>query len=181
MLIVAGGTAQAQRGPKARKANRKAAVIKRKNVRVIKRVQRNRVVVVKKRRGRTITALPKAALAVRYNKLNYHFHAGRYYRPSASKFILVIPPRGLRIKTLPPGTHRFMWKKRAYHYHLGVYYVQQGEQYETADAEEGMIVPNLPEDLVHEVTLDGKSYAELDGVLYQKVDGGYQVIAELED
>ncbi len=48
-----------------------------------------------------------------------------------------------------------MWRSRAYYYHSGVYYVEAGEEFETVAAEEGMIVPNLPEDLIEEVSIDG--------------------------
>jgi len=187
ILIIVGGAVQGQTGYHKRSLKTEKRVTPHHNhhhnkkLRATKRYKRSRVVVVKKRRGRTLSVLPKGVVKIHHNKLDYHYHAGRFYRPNASRYAVIIPPRGLRIKSLSPKAHRFMWKNRNYFYHYGTYYIKKDQDFESVRAEEGMIVPSLPSELVEEISIDDQNYFELDNVIYQRVEEGYKVVGELED
>ncbi len=182
LLIIVSGTVQAQRGnhPQPHKAEKRAAVHQHHYIRAIKRYNKSRIVVVKKRRGRTISVLPNGARRVHYNQVDYHFHSGRFYRAQTKRYTVVLPPRGLRITMLPANSQRLVWNKQAYFYNAGTYYTQQEEEYVVAAAEEGMVVTELPDDLIEEVKINEQTYYELDNILYQKIEAGYKVIGESE-
>lgn len=180
VFILAGGSLQAQRHHQ-HKADRRVAVRQKKKARAIRRYNRNKVVVVKKRRGRVLTVVPKGAVIYSHKNIAYHYHAGKFYRPHSNRFAMVIPPRGIRVRTLPSKAYRFNWRGKPYFYFSGVFYVQSGQEYETAEVEEGMRVPILPEYLVEEVQIDNKDYYAVDNVLYRSVEEDYEVVGELSD
>lgn len=164
-----------------RPKNKKRAVVHRhKKVQAAKRFKRNRVVVVRPRRVRTVTVVPKGAVNIHFNKVDYHFHSGRYYRKHTTGFIAIAPPIGLRTRVLPKNNYRFTWRNRPYFYHSGVFYVYKGEEYEVSASEVGMVVPDLPEDLIEEVKIEDQTYYSLEGNLYKKHENGYEVIGQLE-
>jgi len=149
------------------------------------RYPRNKVVVVKRRNVRTIPNLGAGYVTVVHRGRNYYYHGGRYYNQFNNGYTVIAAPRGLRIKFLPVGNRRILIGSVPHYYYMGTYYRAQGNEYEAVEPTVGTVVPELPEDNVEEVTIDGQSYLEYDNILYKTVvtNSGlqYEVVGKLDD
>lgn len=144
------------------------------------RFHRNKVLVVKKRRGRVIHVLPAGHVHYVHKKNNYYFHDGFFYRPAGKTYVLVPSPFGLRVKTLPANHHKILIASKPHFYYRGTYYLASGNEYEVVEPTVGAVVPDLPEENVELVTIDGKQYHEYDGFLYESSAKGYELVGKLE-
>lgn len=73
--------------------------------------------------GHVIPALPPGHRVVRHRGTHFYFHAGVWYRPSGTRFVVVMPPVGVVLPVLPPY-HSIIWVHGSpYYYAAGVYYV----------------------------------------------------------
>ncbi len=68
---------------------------------------------------------------------------------------------------------------------MGTYYREVGSEYEAVEPVVGTIVPELPEDNVDEITIDGQTYYEYDDMLYKAIVTStgieYEVVGKLGD
>ncbi len=78
-------------------------------------------------RGHVIPALPPGHHVLPYHGVNYHFHAGVWYRPYGSHFTVVLPPIGLVVPILPPFYTTIWVGSVPYYYAGGVYYTWRPE------------------------------------------------------
>jgi len=76
-------------------------------------------------RGHAVPALPRGYRVVPYRGSNYYFHAGVWYRPSGSRFVVVFPPVGLIVPVLPPFYTTIVIGGVPYYYADGIYYLWQ--------------------------------------------------------
>jgi hypothetical protein len=98
---------------------------------------------------------------------------------------LIVAPRGLRVGFLPLGNRSLLIHNIPHYYYAGTYYRAVGNEYEVVQPSIGTVVPELPEDNVEEITIDGQSYLEYDDVLYKTVVTTtgiqYEVVGRLDD
>lgn len=74
-------------------------------------------------RGHIVHELPRDAYVSRWRGTPYHFHAGVWYRPARSHWVVVMPPPGLVVPYLPPFYTTIWIGGAPYYYANGVYYV----------------------------------------------------------
>ncbi len=129
---------------------------------------------------RTIKRLPSGTRAVVYRNRNYYPVRGMYYVSSKGVYVRTFPPVGFRIRTLAVVPVRVVVRNRPFWYAQGVFYVKQNQEYVVTETPIGAVVPDLPED-AEEIDFSGLSAYELNDVIYQEVDAGYEVIDLLED
>jgi hypothetical protein len=79
-------------------------------------------------RDYAIKVLPPAHRVVPYRGSKYYFHGGVWYRPSGTRFVVVVPPVGLIVPFLPPFYTTLWVGGLPYYYAGGVYYVWHPEQ-----------------------------------------------------
>jgi hypothetical protein len=79
-------------------------------------------------RGDAVKILPRDHRVVPYRGTRYYFHGGVWYRPSGTRFVVVVPPVGLIVPFLPPFYTTLWVGGLPYYYAAGVYYVWQPEQ-----------------------------------------------------
>lgn len=155
----------------------------RKTVRVHK-YPRNKVVVVKHRRVHTIAVLPAGYTTIYFKKRDYFHHNGYFYSLVGSNYTVIVPPVGLRVRMLPVGHKKILVAGVPHYYCMGAYYKQADSEYEIVNPPVGAVVADLPENNVDEITIDGQSYYELDGMVYKTVDTNtgpqYEVVGKLE-
>lgn len=72
--------------------------------------------------GLFVDRLPRDRIVVRHHDDHYFFDAGIWYRPSGSRFVVVVPPIGLRVSILPPFYTTLWVGGLPYYYADGVYY-----------------------------------------------------------
>ncbi|MFI3306231.1 MAG: DUF6515 family protein [Rikenellaceae bacterium] len=152
-------------------------------------VTRNRVpsraIVVNRPAVKSVRTIRSSHATIRHNGVLLHISKGKFYRQVNSKYILSMPPIGVRVKTLPSSRVLFRYDNRPYYCYGGVIYrkIDSGE-YEVASPKEGMIVPELPETGVTELSIDDKIYYEYDEILYKAVPTKrgvqYEVIENLK-
>lgn len=78
--------------------------------------------------NQVVRTLPPAYRVVPYGGTRYYYHDGVWYRPSGSRFVVVLPPVGLVVPFLPPFYTTIWVGGLPYYYAGGVYYVWQPEQ-----------------------------------------------------
>jgi len=79
-------------------------------------------------RGHVVEVLPDRHYAVPHHGVNYHYHAGVWYRPSGVRFVVALPPVGVVVPLLPPF-YTTIWVSGApYYYAGGVYYTWRPEE-----------------------------------------------------
>lgn len=146
---------------------------------------RTNLTIVRKRNVRVVQALPTGYSTIGFGGRNFFFHGGRYYNYVGNSYSMIAPPFGLRIRVLPVGYRRIFIGPIPHFYYGGVYYRQVGDEYETVQPAVGTIVPELPQDDIEEVTIDGQTLYEVDNILYKSVvtnDGNqYEVVGTLKD
>jgi hypothetical protein len=76
--------------------------------------------------GYVVPALPPGSLSVRFDGGTYFFHAGVWFRPSGTRFVVVLPPIGIVVPLLPPGYVSLWVGSSLYYYANGVYYAPDG-------------------------------------------------------
>ena len=72
--------------------------------------------------GFSVSVLPVGNIGVRFGRGRYFFHAGVWYRPGPSGFIVVRPPFGIIVPVLPLGYSTLWLGNRPYYYANDVYY-----------------------------------------------------------
>jgi hypothetical protein len=72
--------------------------------------------------------LPPAHRVVPHRGTKYYFHDGAWYRPSGSRFVVVLPPVGVVIPFLPPYYTTIWVGSVPYYYAGGVYYTWRPEE-----------------------------------------------------
>jgi hypothetical protein len=97
-------------------------------------------------RGYVAPALPPGHRVIPYRGQNYYFHGGVWYRPSGTRYIVVLPPVGLYVPFLPPYYTNIWIGGLPYYYAGGVYYTWRPEQrgYVVAEAPPVSEVSELP-------------------------------------
>ncbi len=145
---------------------------------------RTKVVVVKPR-VRVVNVLPVNHTRIVYRNRPYYYQGGRYYHYVNNSYTIIAPPRGIRIGFLPVGYRRVMVGNVSNYYYMGTYYRPIGNEYEAFDPNVGTIVPDLPEDNVEEVIIDGQVYYECNDILYKAISTNngteYEVVGKLND
>jgi hypothetical protein len=189
-MIISGNELLAQRhpdnrrGPVVAKPKQKPPV-KRATVVRVNKYPRNKVVVVKPRRARSITVLPAGHTVVAFKGKNFYYHSGYYYNHVGNGYTVIAPPVGVRIRVLPPVHTRIIVQSVPFIYSLGVFYREVENEYEVVDPPIGAVIPDLPLEDVEEVTIDGQKYLECNGVLYKtrSTENGlqYEVVGKVED
>jgi hypothetical protein len=148
------------------------------------RYARNKVVVVKHRKVRTVKTLPTGYKTIVHNKVNYHQHNGTFYRTINGAYTVAFPPRGLRIKLLPKGHKKFLIAGINHFYYKGIYYKQVDNNYEVIEPPVGTVVSELPQDDIEVVTIDGQQLFEINGTLYKTIGTpenlNYEVVGNIE-
>lgn len=138
------------------------------------RIHRSRVpsraVVVNRPAVKSVRTIRPNHATIRYNGVLLHISNGKFYRNVNSRYILSMPPMGVRVKTLPSSRVLFRYANRPYYCYGGVIYrkIDSGE-YEVVAPKVGMIVPELPEAGVTELSVDDKIYYEYDDIIYKAV------------
>ncbi len=175
----------AQRHPHHRAHRRADRVTVVKRTHVHPRYPRTRVVVVRSRRVRTVAVMPAGHVTYVVRGRNYYYANGFYHAHVNNVYTVVAPPVGVRIRILPVGYRRIVIAGAPHFYYQGAYYRQVGEEYETVEPTIGTLVPELPEDNVDEVTIDGETYYEFDDRLYKAkvtTEGTqYEMVGKLDD
>jgi hypothetical protein len=146
--------------------------------------KKNRVVV-KPRSFRPCGTLPIGYSTIVFRGKKHFYHNGHYYYHHANAYHFMPPPFGIRISVLPNGYHRVFFGTNPRFFYKGVYYKKIDNEYEVVEPEIGTIVPELPMDLIEEISINNETYYEYDNYLYKtKVtnDGVmYEVVGKLED
>jgi hypothetical protein len=145
---------------------------------------RTRVTVVKQRTVRMFQTLPVGYASTLYGGRNFYHYGGRYYGYSGNMYSIIGAPIGIRIRLLPAGYKRVFIGGAPHFYYSGVYYREIGNnEYEVIEPIIGTIVPELPDENVEEVMIDGQTLYEYDNILYKSIvtkDGTqYEVVGKL--
>lgn len=74
-------------------------------------------------RGHLVPTLPAGHRVVVHRNVRYHYHDGIWYRPSGTRFIVVLPPPGIIVPFLPPFFTIIWYGAVPYYYAGGVYYL----------------------------------------------------------
>ena len=146
-----------------------------------RKFHKNKVIIVKKRRGRVVQVMPVGHMVYVHGGRNYYCHDGYFYNSTGNAFTLVPSPFGLRVKMLPPVHRKIIVLNNPYFYSNGSYYITSNNEFETVEPVIGAIVPDLPQDNIEEITIDGEKLFEYDGFLYKALaDNQYELVGKLE-
>lgn len=139
--------------------------------REIRRYPRQKTVIVTHRPDRFQPEIHRDHRIIRHRGYDYSYYNGHYYRPQNGTYVIVAPPRGIRVNMIPSNFLTIMVGRRPYYYYDGVYYKQDPtvNDYEVVDPPMGAIVPELPQEDVRAVVINGKTYFEYDNILYKAV------------
>lgn len=78
-------------------------------------------------RNHVVPVLPPRYHVVPYRGSKYYYHGGVWYRPSGTRFVVVLPPVGLFVPFLPPFYTTIWVGGVPYYYADGVYYAWRPE------------------------------------------------------
>jgi len=78
--------------------------------------------------GHVVPVLPREHRVIPYRGTRYYYHGGVWYRPSGTRFVVVLPPFGLVAPFLPPSYTTIWVGGIPYYYAAGIYYVWRPEQ-----------------------------------------------------
>jgi len=78
-------------------------------------------------RNHVVPVLPPRYHVVPYRGSRYYYHEGVWYRPSGTRFVVIVPPIGLFVPFLPPFYTTIWVGGVPYYYADGVYYVWRPE------------------------------------------------------
>lgn len=86
-------------------------------------------------RDYVVKSLPRTYRVIPHHGTRYYYHDGIWYRPSGSRFVVVLPPVGLVVPLLPPFYTTIWVGSVPYYYAGGVYYVWRPDErvYAVAD------------------------------------------------
>ncbi len=128
------------------------------------------VVVIKEAKAKTISKLSSSYVTVRVNGVNYYKKANKYYKKVGNRYILTAAPFGLKVSVIPAIHTIFSFNNRDYYCAGGVLYnATSSDSFEIVEPQVGMIVPELPEVNVREVSIDGTIYFEFENILYKQI------------
>lgn len=147
---------------------------------------RTNITVVKQRNVRMLQTLPDGYSSTLYGGRNFYHYGGRYYGYLGNMYSMVAAPIGIRMRLLPVGTRRVFIDGVPHYYYAGVYYREiSGNEYEVVEPSIGTIVPELPDENMEEVMLNGQTLYEYDHILYKsvvtKTGVQYEVVGKLSD
>lgn len=77
--------------------------------------------------------IPPRHAVILHGRERYHYHAGRFYRPWDSGFVLVRPPLGLIVFSIPLGNRVVVSAGITYHVYGDVYYRRVPAGYEVVE------------------------------------------------
>jgi Family of unknown function (DUF6515) len=145
---------------------------------------RTHVTVIKQRNVRMFQNLPIGYSNTVFGGQNFYHYGGRYYGYSGNMYTIIGAPIGIRTRVLPVGHRRILIGGIPHFYYSGVYYRDIGNnEYEVIEPSIGTIVPELPDDNVEEVMIDGQIFYEYDNILYKNVmtkfGAQYEVVGKL--
>ncbi len=134
---------------------------------------------------KSVAKLPAKHNTVKVGGVNFFVSNGKYYRQNGLSFSVVLPPIGLRVNTLPPSRKPVRFNNVVYYIDGGALYQEvSGGQYEVVKPVQGMVVPELPEVNVSQLSINGKIFYEYDDILYKPVvttEGvQYEVVGNIE-
>jgi hypothetical protein len=147
---------------------------------------RTKVTVVKQRNVRILQTLPDGYSSTFFGGRNFYHHGGRYYGYAGNMYTTITAPIGMHLRRIPIGTRRVFIGGMPHFYYLGVYYKDVGNnEYEVVEPIVGTIVPELPNENVEEVILNGQTLYEYDNILYKSIvtKNGvqFEVVGKLSD
>lgn len=94
--------------------------------------------------GYAVTVLPSGNVGITFRGGRYFYHAGVWFRPGGSGYVVVRPPVGIVVPLLPPD-YATVWSRGVpYYYANDVYYVQGPGGYLVAEAPPEAIAPQQP-------------------------------------
>lgn len=76
-------------------------------------------------RGYLVPSLPTGSISIAFGGGSYFFHGGVWYRPSGTRFVVVLPPIGIFVPILP-SAYVTLWIGGTYYYANGIYYAPAG-------------------------------------------------------
>ncbi|MFI3331420.1 MAG: DUF6515 family protein [Rikenellaceae bacterium] len=123
---------------------------------------------------------------IKNNNLGLTILNGRYYKPGpGNKSVLIAPPVGLVVNILPGGYRTFVYGGLPYYFCSGVVYVRNNNnEYEVVKAQNGMVVPELPDEGVSRFVIDNALYFKYDNVVYKQIPTTeglqYEVVGSIE-
>jgi hypothetical protein len=85
-------------------------------------------------RGYVVAILPPGYIDVAFGGTRYSFHAGVWFRPHGSRWIVTAPPLGIIIPVLPIGYTTLWVRGLPYYYADDVYYTRVPSGYQVVDA-----------------------------------------------
>ena len=94
--------------------------------------------------GYPVRALPSSRIAVTFRGSPFFFHAGVWYRPSGTTFIVVRPPIGIIIPVLPPSYATIWVGTEPYYYADDVFYQQTNGGYAVVAPPSGYVEQDAP-------------------------------------
>lgn len=79
--------------------------------------------------GHAVPSLPATHRVIRHRNVAYYYHSGIWYRPSGTRFIVVLPPVGIIVPFLPPFFSIVWYGAVPYYYAGGIYYTWYPEHH----------------------------------------------------
>lgn len=95
--------------------------------------------------GFSVPLLPVDSLALTFNGGRLYFHAGVWYQPVRSGFIVVRPPVGIAVPMLPPGYSTVWAGTSSYYYANDTYYAATPNGYVVVTPPAGTISEAPPQ------------------------------------
>ncbi len=116
-------------------------------------------------RGYVVPRLPTGSISITYGGGSYFFHGGVWYRPSGTRFVVVLPPIGIFVPVLP-SAYVTLWIGGSYLYYAnGVYYAPSGTGYMVVappPATETATPATLPEPVIYPRNGQSAEQTEID-------------------
>jgi len=123
------------------------------------------------RRGAVVISVHRSAVVITFRGIRFHYHAGIFYKPKGTAYVIVRPPIRVRISVLPVGHRRIVIGPRVYFYYYGTFYVKAADkdEYEVVDAPVGAQVDAIP-DGYETKNINDEKYYVLNDVYYTPKD-----------
>lgn len=117
-------------------------------------------------RGYVVPRLPSGSISIAFGASSYFFHGGVWYRPTGTRFVVVLPPIGIFVPLLPSAYVTLWIGGSTYYYANGVYYAPAGASgyvVVAPPAEADKAVPGaLPEPVIYPRNGQSPEQAEAD-------------------
>lgn len=120
------------------------------------------------KRGTYVKVVPAQTRLIRFNRIDYRFSDGIFYKPHRNQYVVVAAPLGIRITRLPIGYRSMSIRNRTYFYYNGTYYLAKGKDFEVVQAPLGALVESIP-DGYQEIEIDGNTYYLVEDTQYKAV------------